>query len=750
MGRRIRGVPMQTDSFSLTRLALLEPFQLPFVQRGLIEVLILAVPAGLLGTWIVLRGLAFFSHAVGTAAFPGLVLADGLGFAAPLGAFGAAIAFTPATPPARAAGATGARQRRSRSSWSAAWPRGVILASDVFGSGANVETLLFGSLLLVDGGDIVLAAAAAASPLLATALVGQRWLGQRLRPRRAARGARRRRGLLDAAPARPDRARGAAALSVVGALLVTALFVVPAVTARLLDATGCGAWQLASVALVAVEGAVGLWLSVKTDAPPGRDDRLRLGRRLRRRRRRRALARGPRRRRAVAARGRRRARCSSPAAALGSGGSGRPRRRRDDDARSATGSARSAAARSRSTRSCSRTPTPTSTSRGPATSRRAAGAELVFANGDDLDAWIDEIVSDSGSDADRRRPRRRASRTACPARRAAPRRPGMTRTGGTTRATPRPRCARSSAASPPPTPPTGAVFARNAARLPAPGCAPSTPASPRCIAAIPPARRKLVTDHDAFGYFAEALRDRRRRRRHPVADDPGPALGRGPRRPRRDDRARARRRRSSRRARSAPRWRRRSPAQTGASADYTLYGDTLGPAGSAGATYLGMERPTPTRWSRGFTGGEARDGRRRAADRGRAASRPATAAPPAIDGRRLRAAPGRAPRPARAQRRRQDDPAARPARRAAAAARRRCGWRPAAPRSPRPSARGSTTRSRRSTWRRWARSRACPGGAAPAAASAQAAARGAEPGRPRRARRARPSASSPAASASAS
>ena len=73
---------------------LLDPFQLPFVQRGLIEVLILAVPAGLLGTWIVLRGLAFFSHAVGTAAFPGLVLADGLGFAAPLGAFGAALAFT--------------------------------------------------------------------------------------------------------------------------------------------------------------------------------------------------------------------------------------------------------------------------------------------------------------------------------------------------------------------------------------------------------------------------------------------------------------------------------------------------------------------------------------------------------------------------------------------------------------------------------------------------------------------------------
>ena len=38
-----------------------------------------------------MRGLAFFSHAVGTAAFPGLVLADGLGFSAPLGAFAAAL-----------------------------------------------------------------------------------------------------------------------------------------------------------------------------------------------------------------------------------------------------------------------------------------------------------------------------------------------------------------------------------------------------------------------------------------------------------------------------------------------------------------------------------------------------------------------------------------------------------------------------------------------------------------------------------
>src|SRR5437763_4452660 len=63
------------------------------MQRALLEVALLSVAAGLLGTWIVLRGLAFYAHAAGTAAFPGLVVADGLAFSAPLGAFAAAFGF---------------------------------------------------------------------------------------------------------------------------------------------------------------------------------------------------------------------------------------------------------------------------------------------------------------------------------------------------------------------------------------------------------------------------------------------------------------------------------------------------------------------------------------------------------------------------------------------------------------------------------------------------------------------------------
>src|SRR2546421_142807 len=73
---------------------MLAPFHYAFVQRGVVEALLLSIPAGILGTWIVLRGLAFFSHAAGTAAFPGLVVAAGLGWPAPAGAALAATAYT--------------------------------------------------------------------------------------------------------------------------------------------------------------------------------------------------------------------------------------------------------------------------------------------------------------------------------------------------------------------------------------------------------------------------------------------------------------------------------------------------------------------------------------------------------------------------------------------------------------------------------------------------------------------------------
>jgi ABC-type Mn2+/Zn2+ transport system permease subunit len=147
--------------------ALPAPLDLPYVQRGVAELLLLSVAAGVLGCWIVLRGFAFYSHAVGTAAFPGLVLADGLGFAAPLGALAAAGAF------ALLIAALAGRERLGPDATTAIGlagmlALGVILASDVFQTGTGVQTLLFGSLLLVEPRDLVLTGAAGAATLVAT------------------------------------------------------------------------------------------------------------------------------------------------------------------------------------------------------------------------------------------------------------------------------------------------------------------------------------------------------------------------------------------------------------------------------------------------------------------------------------------------------------------------------------------------------------------------------------------------------
>jgi ABC-type Mn2+/Zn2+ transport system permease subunit len=244
----------------------LDPFQLPFVQRALVEVLLLAVVAGALGCWIVLRGLAFTAHGAAAATFPGLVLADGLGFSAQLGGFGAALLL------ALAVGRLAARRRGGHDTLTAlvlvaALAAGIVLASDVFHSAARVETLLFGSLLAIGPGDVRLAAAVALLALLATALLGRRWLATGFDPT-ATRALGVRSAAADLALLVLVALAAVAMLSAVGALLVSALLVVPAATARLLTRRLL-AWQLATGALAALEGTVGLWLAFQTDAPPG-------------------------------------------------------------------------------------------------------------------------------------------------------------------------------------------------------------------------------------------------------------------------------------------------------------------------------------------------------------------------------------------------------------------------------------------------------------------------------------------------
>ena len=235
-----------------------DPFALPFFQRGIIEILLLASVSGLLGIWIVLRGLAFYAHAVGTAAVPGLILADGLGFSAIFGAFGAALVM--------AALIALLLRRRSVGGDSAtalvlagALALGVILASDVFGSQGSVDRLLFGSLLAIGTPELILAAVAALAAAVATAIFGPRWL---------AAGFTDRSGSSDSLLIALIALAAVAALAAVGALLATAILVVPAATTRLIIKR-LPLWQLTTAALAAAEGVIGMTLAYQLNVPPG-------------------------------------------------------------------------------------------------------------------------------------------------------------------------------------------------------------------------------------------------------------------------------------------------------------------------------------------------------------------------------------------------------------------------------------------------------------------------------------------------
>jgi ABC-type Zn uptake system ZnuABC Zn-binding protein ZnuA/ABC-type Mn2+/Zn2+ transport system permease subunit len=580
---------------------MLEPFQLPFVQRGMVEVLILAVGAGLIGTWIVLRGLAFYAHAVGTAAFPGLVLADGLGFGALLGAGGtAALVALGVGLLARREGARDRYDSLTALVLVAALALGVILASDVFHSGGNVETLLFGSLLLVDSGDIAFAAVATAIVLAGAFVLEQRWLAAGFDPG-SARGLGARSALPDGALLALVALVAVAALSTLGALLATAILVVPAATTRLVF-TRLRSWQLATVALVAAEGIAGLWLSVQTNAPPGAAIAVLAGGVFALV----ALARLTLRHRRAAGALASAALLAALAAGCGSsGGSAGPGQVKviatttqiGDFARAVGGD------RADVVQLLKPNTDPHDYEPRPSDVRETAGADVVLESGDGLDHWMGEVVKQAGGD---------------PAvvdlgARAPVKVPGESEGEEASQYDPHwwhdPRNAEAAVVAiryslTKANPDARDAYARNAdaylAKLRAldRGIA-------ACLDRVPADQRKLVTDHDAFNYFARrygitvvgAVIPSQTTQAQASAKDVA-QLSKLIRR----EGVKAVFPESS----INPKLARAIAAQTGATSDLTLYGDTLGPKGSSGATYLTMEQANADAMARGFTGGAQR------------------------------------------------------------------------------------------------------------------------------------------------
>lgn len=564
-------------------------FSLPFVQHGAIQVLFLAVAGGLLGTWIVLRGLAFYSHAVAAASFPGLVLAGGLGFAAPLGAFAVGGAF------AATVGQLSARDRRAGYDsvtalvLVAALAIGVILASDVFHSGSQVDSLLFGSLLLIDTGDQVLAAVAAVLAATATWTLGPRWLATGF-DAPAARAIGIRSTWTDLLLLALVALAAVSALASVGALLAGALLVIPAATTRLWT-DRLVTWQLASVALAAFEGIAGLWLSVELNAPPGATIAVLAGA---------IFTLAPLLPRLVRLRGALPAIAALLLAGCGGGGGGKPvvvatTTQIADFARAVGGDAITVH------QILQPNTDPHEYEPRPRDIQQTATAKVVLENGDGLDGWMKKIVEQGGGKGDVVT-LGDVARTQVPGETSGPEASPVDPhwwhdPRNAEAAVERIRSALGQAI-----PADKEGFDRRAAAYVS-QIESLDKRIERCMASVPAPDRKLVTSHDAFNYFAKrygirvigAIIPSQSTEAQPSAGDVAQLVKQV-----RSEHVRAVFLESS----VNPKLAKAVAAQTGAIGNLKLYGDTLGPKGSAGATYLGMELANANAMTRGFTGGK--------------------------------------------------------------------------------------------------------------------------------------------------
>lgn len=245
---------------------IIDPLTAPYMQRALIMLVVLSLPAGVLGALTILRGNVFTAHALGNGAFPGTVAAVALGVSAFAGALVAALAM---------ALLLTSFQRRARIDPGVATALALVgalalgswLVSQVVTVGQSVDTVLFGSLIGVTDGDLLRAGVVTAIALIAAGTCWRGWtLGAFDRPNASALGVRLVR--LDLVFIIVLALTAVSLVSAVGSLLVSTVLVVPAATARLFVGRVIPL-MLASSALALALSVSGLFASYWLDAPPG-------------------------------------------------------------------------------------------------------------------------------------------------------------------------------------------------------------------------------------------------------------------------------------------------------------------------------------------------------------------------------------------------------------------------------------------------------------------------------------------------
>jgi manganese/iron transport system permease protein len=235
-----------------------DPLAYGFMQRGLVAALIIGVVCAVMGTFVVLKGLAFIGDAVSHAAFPGLVIAYMLGLPLYLGGAVAAVGTSLAI---------GLVARRGRLRFDTAvgvlfagtFAFGVLLFSTIKGYVADLLGYLLGNVLGIGIGDLIQVAVLGAIVLIIVLAIRKELLFATFDPLGAAAS-----GL---PVARLEYLLLAllgvtivVSIQAVGIIMVVAMLVTPAATAQLVVVRFGGMMSLA-VALAAVSAVTGLYLS---------------------------------------------------------------------------------------------------------------------------------------------------------------------------------------------------------------------------------------------------------------------------------------------------------------------------------------------------------------------------------------------------------------------------------------------------------------------------------------------------------
>jgi ABC-type Mn2+/Zn2+ transport system permease subunit len=254
-------VPLAADVVD----TLLDPWRSGIASRALLEVALLGVAAGPLGCWVILYGLSYSAESLAHALFPGLVIAALVGTPLVVGAAFGAVVAAPAIARAARLPAIGGDTAVA------------VVVTSLLGLGAllalapasprGVQDLMFGDVLALSSGELLLAGMLAAGMLAALRLVHGRLLVVGF-DRTAARA-------FGSSPTTADvillllvGAFTVIAVQALGNLLVLALLVGPAATARLLT------WRLGTMMALATLFAVaaaagGIYLSYYADTAGG-------------------------------------------------------------------------------------------------------------------------------------------------------------------------------------------------------------------------------------------------------------------------------------------------------------------------------------------------------------------------------------------------------------------------------------------------------------------------------------------------